>query len=233
MSSRLNDYNDKFVYTSTNPENIVDGKKNALFFRKDYDFFINHKGIINGYWEKLPYRTVIIPHPPLNKIIKYKKRYEVWLKTTNGYFDQYGNILTKTGWKFLYNYNIFLEKNQRILRWIFPPPASSYDTTGVEYNRSYDENYFYVKIEELWYRTPLTLFSESYDKGAERLELTTNLPFVDTPRYLPVPLNSNSELNTSDVGVQTYDINYFYIRLLTWRRTTLNVYNNTSKMTMF
>lgn len=233
MNSRLDDFNNKFIYVETNPENIIEGKKNALFFRNGQEFFINNDGVIDGKWEKLPYRTVIIPPPPTDKILRYKENYELWLKTTDGYIDEYGDLLPKTGWMFLTNQNVFLSANPRMLHWDFPPPKSSYDIVGVEHSRSYDENFFYAKIGGLWYRTPIAVFDFAPSEGNERPELTTKLPFVDVPRYFPVPANSNAELNNVAMGVQTYDTRYFYIRVSKWKRTTLNVYYDPSKMTMF
>ena len=107
MSKRLDDFNKKFIYTDTNPENIIVAKKNAMFFRSGNEFYVNHSGVVNGKWEKLLYKTVIIPHPPKSKLIKYKKAQELWVKTTDGFFDEFEDLLPKTGWKFLSNQNIF------------------------------------------------------------------------------------------------------------------------------
>ena len=87
MPQRLDEFNKKFVYTNTNPENIIVAKKNALFYRKGNEFYVNHDGVINGKWQKLPYKTVIIPPPPLTKLIKYKQPQELWIKTSDGFFN--------------------------------------------------------------------------------------------------------------------------------------------------
>lgn len=233
MSARLNDFNKKFVYTETNPENIIEGKKDSLFFRYENSFYFNEDGVLDSSWEVLPYRTVVIPFPNLSKEIKYEHPYELWIKTTDGYIDQYGDLLPKTGWKFMGNINVFANLNPRILHWIFPPPVSSTDPIGANNNRSYDENFFYVKNGAYWYRTPITLFISPSDTGPDRPDLSDNLPFVDAPRRLPVPANPNSDLSIVEVGEQSYDKDFFYIRVSQWKRSNLNKYYNVDKMTRF
>ena len=73
MSARLDDFNKKFVYTKTNPEGIIAAKKNALFYRIGNDFYLNPDGFLEKPWQKLPYKTVIIPPPPSSKRIEYEK----------------------------------------------------------------------------------------------------------------------------------------------------------------
>ena len=36
---RITEYNDKFLYTKTDPNKIIAAKKGALFFRRDNKFF--------------------------------------------------------------------------------------------------------------------------------------------------------------------------------------------------
>lgn len=232
-NKRLDDFNQKFVYTDTNPENIVSAKKNALFFRKGSEFYVNQSGVMNGKWEKLPYKTVIIPPPSLTKLIKYKQPQELWIKTTDGYYDEFKKLMPKTGWKFLSYQNVFTSSAQRALHWIFPVPTSSNDPIGNNKSRSYDENYFYAKIDGKWYRTPLTIFDSSVADGPDRTDLSQNLPFVDAPRHKPIPANPNSGLNNAPTGEQTYDLEYFYIRGTKWQRSRLNIYYDANKMTRF
>jgi hypothetical protein len=233
MASNIDEFNEKFVYTKTNPENIIAGIKDSLFFRYNNTFYYNEEGVLDASWEVLPYRTVIIPFPPLTKEIIYEYPYELWIKTTDGYIDQYGDLLPKTGWKFLGNINVFLDANPRSLRWIFPPPVSSTDPIGTDRSRSYDENFFYVKLGAFWHRTPIALFISPSDEGPDRPDLSANLPFVDAPRRLPVPSNPESDLSTVEVGDQTYDKDFFYIRVSKWKRSNLTTYYNNNKMTRF
>lgn len=236
MPQRLDEFNRKFIYTETNPENIISAKKNALFFRKGEKFYVNHTGEVNGKWDVLPYRTVIIPQPPRGKLIKYKKPQEVWIKTTDGFYDEYKELLPKTGWKFLSYQDVFLKKAAvaRKFNWIFPPPTNSFDTIGNNKSRSYDENYFYAKLDGMWYRTPILNWNgiSPSGEGPDKPELNTNLPFADTPRFIPLPNNSNNIIG-SESGDQTYDVEYFYIRTSKWRRTRLNIYYDANKMARF
>lgn len=232
MAARLDEFNKKFVYTKCNPENIVEGKKDSLFFRNNTDFYFNPDGVIDSKWKKLPYRTVIIPPPSDVKILKYEKPFELWIKTTDGYIDQYGDLMPKTGWKFLSYQNIFFNANPRLLRWIFPPPISSTDPIGNDNSRSYDENFFYAKIGGFWVRTPISIFTAPENTGDDNPLLSSNLPFVDAPRYLPVPPIPEASINIP-MGEQSYDTDFFYIRVSKWKRSKLNVYYNTHKMTRF
>jgi hypothetical protein len=76
MPARLDDFNKKFVYTETNPEGIIAAKKGAFFYRRGKEFYVNLEGNLqSGFWEKLNYRTVIIPPPPANKIIDVPTKY--------------------------------------------------------------------------------------------------------------------------------------------------------------
>jgi len=234
MPQRLDEFNKKFLYTGTNPEGIILAKKDALFFRRGKEFYVNYSGNLDGKWVKLANKTVIIPAPVPTKPIIYKQPYELWVKTTNGFVDQFGDLKPKTGWKFLSYKDVFIGANPTTLTWIFPVPTSTNDTIGNNNSRSYDENYFYAKLSGKWYRTPITTFTaNNAAAGAENPSLTTNLPFVDTPRYIPIPSNSNAELAGSLLGVQTYDEEYFYIRVSRWKRTRLNIYYDTNKMTRF
>ncbi len=231
MPQRLDDFNKKFVYTDTNPENIIVGKKNALFFRRYNDFYFNADGNLDGVWIKLPYRTVIIPPPPLTKLIKYRRPFEVWLKTTDGYYDEFEVLMPKTGWALFSYEDIFLNRRTgRKLNWIFPPPTSSDDTIGNNNSRSYDENYFYAKISGKWYRTPISIYTSVDSTGADQPGLTTGLPFVDAPRYLPVPPVPSYP---GDAGEQSYGTEYFYVKPSVWKRSSLLIYTGLSKMARF
>lgn len=234
MPQRTDEFNKKFLYTGTNPEGIISAKKDALFFRRGKEFYVNYTGVLDGKWVKLANKTVIIPAPAANKPIIYKQPYELWVKTTNGFLDEFNDLKPKTGWKFLSYKDVFIGANPRLLSWIFPVPTSSNDAAGTNNSRSYDENYFYAKLSGKWCRTPITIFTaNNAAAGADNSNLTTNLPFVDAPRYIPVPSNSNAELAGSIAGVQTYDEEYFYIRVSRWKRTRLNIYYDTNKMTKF
>ena len=236
-NKRLDDFNKKFIYTDTNPENIIVAKKNAMFFRSGHEFYVNYSGVVNGKWEKLLYKTVIIPHPPKSKLIKYKKEQELWIKTTDGFFDEFEDLLPKTGWKFLSNQNIFavvptVAVSIKDLNWIFPVPVSSNDTIGNNNSRSYDENYFYAKISGEWVRTPITIFEYSGNSSSDDLNLSNFLPFVAPPRFQPVPAIS-ATTDDAVTGDQTYDADFFYIKPSVSKRSILNVYYNSNKMTRF
>lgn len=232
MPQRLDEFNKKFIYTDTNPENIISAKKNALFFRKGFDFYVNHSGVINGKWEKLPYKTVIIPPPPKSKLLRYKKEQELWLKTTDGFYDEFNQLMPKTGWTFLNNKDIFVGAAVKKLNWVFPVPTSSNDPIGNNDSRSYDENYFYAKISGKWYRTPIAIFNFKGGSSPENQSLYSYLPFVDKPRFMPVPQNSNTA-DGAPKGDQTYDADYFYIKPSVWKRSVLNIYYDPNKMTIF
>jgi len=235
MPQRSDEINKKFIYTDTNPENIVVAKKHALFYRRGNEFYINHSGVVNGKWEKLPYKTVIIPHPPKSKVIKYKKEQELWVKTTDGFFDEFKDLLPDTGWKFLSNQNIFAaapSTNIKDLNWIFPVPVSSNDPIGNNNSRSYDENFFYAKISNKWVRTPITIFDYAANSSPDNPDLNNFLPFVAPPRFQPVPTTSGT-IDGGVTGDQTYDADFFYIKPSVWKRSILNVYYNINKLTRF
>ena len=232
-NKRLDDFNEKFVYVDTNPENIVAAKKNALFIRKHDKFYVNHSGVVDGKWEKLNYRTVIIPRPPANKLIKYRKEFEIWIKTTDGFYDEFKKLMPKTGWKFLNNKDIFLGASIKKLNWLFPPPVNSDDPMGNNNSRSYDENYFYAKISGKWYRTPITVYDYLPAEGPDDSNLSTSLPFVDPPRFKPLPSSSYVIPQQGTTGDQSYDTEFFYIKPSIWKRSSLNIYYNTNKMTRF
>jgi hypothetical protein len=234
MPQRLDEFNKKFVYTETNPENIINARKNALFFRKGEKFYVNHSGNLDGKWELLPLRTVITPPPPLTKLIKYKKPQELWLKTTNGYYNQFKELMPKTGWKFVSYQDVFVKGNPRTLHWVFPVPVDSNDPIGNNKSRSYDENYFYAKIDNKWYRTPITTWLNQAQGGAgpDRDDITYNLPYIDPPRHKPLPTNAH-DTSGIELGDQTYDTEYFYIKVSQWKRSRLNIYYDTNKMTRF
>lgn len=234
MVARLDDFNKKFVYTETNPEGIIAAKKGAFFYRRETDFYINREGNIqNGEWEKLNYKTVIIPPPPASKTIKYKKPHEIWLKTTDGFLNEFEQLMPKTGWQIFAYKDAFAMQLRISLNWIFPPPKSSNDPVGVNGNRSYDNNYFYAKYNNKWYRTPLTTYTFTSEFVADIPALTTNLPFVDLPRaglsYVSYDPNCSRE------GDQTYDKDFFYVKVnrVTWKRARLNIFKIPYKMAVF
>lgn len=234
MPQRLNNFDTRSDYTGTNPEGIVAGKKNALFFRKGNKFYANHSGNLDGKWELLPYKTVVAPPPPMSKLIRYKKPQELWIKTTDGYYDQYNDLMPKTGWKFVSYQDVFVRGNPRYLHWLLPPPTSSNDPKGNDKSRSYDESYFYAKIDGKWYRTPLTTWTvgSPIGQGPDRDDISTGLPYIDPPRHKPLPTHPN---DTQDIetGDQTYDAEYFYVKVSKWKRTRLNIYFDNHKMTRF
>lgn len=230
MPNRVPDINSS-IYTDTNPENIIPARKGAWFFRKAKNFYINYSGDIQGEWIQLPYTTVIIPRPNPNKVIIYEHNTMLWEKTTDGFLDEFKELLPKTGWKFYSYQDVFLPAFQRNLNWCFPPPSSSYDSVGQHGCRSYDENFFYYRSGSLWTRTPISLFSSAGTDSGEHPGLYNNLPFVVAPRSLPVPTGSNRHDHVQ-LGDQTYDDDYFYIKPSKWKRSSLNVYEE-SKMTMF
>lgn len=232
MPSRLDEFNKKFLYTKTSPENIVSAKKNALFFRRGKEFFVNPNGSDSTTWTKLPYRTVIIPPPVLTKIIKYQYPHEVWMKTTDGFYNEFNELMPKTGWKLVGYKNIFLPPSGgKTLKWLLPPPTNTDDPIGSDGQRSYDENYFYAKIGGKWYRTPIAIFSELGTPSAENPYLYANLPFVDEPRYTPSPTAPD---DIGGIGEQSYDADFFYIMPSTkWKRSTLLVYVNPHKLAVF
>lgn len=230
MPARVDDFNKKFVYTETNPEGIISAKKGALFYRREKEFFFNIDGNFDvGPWMKLPYKTVIIPPPPVSKLIKYKRPHEIWIKNSDGFIDEYGKLMPKTDWK-VYSYrDAFAMLVYRKLNWLFPPPASSYDPSGNNGDRSYDENYFYVKTGGIWYRTPITVWTQDDDFGApDNPALTSGLPFVDLPR-------SAVANPATGIGEQNYDKSYFYIKVnpLVSKRSRLNIYTSPDKMAIF
>lgn len=234
MPQRLDEFNKKFIYTNTNPENIVAAKKNAYFFRRGKDFYVNHEGNLDAAWEKLPYRTVIIPPPPLTKLIQYKTPTELWIKKTDGYYNEYEQLLPKTGWKLVStSVDVFARTSpKRKYNWIFPPPSSSDDPMGSNGNRSYDKNYFYAKIDGRWYRTPITVYTYVDEAGPDVPSYSTSLPFVDAPRYLPVPPTPDY-YPQGDEGLQSYDKSFFYIHTDLWKRANLLFVSGVHKMTEF
>lgn len=235
MNARVEDFNKKFIYTDTNPENIIAAKKGAFFCRREKEFFVNYQGNLEeGPWEKLNYRTVIIPFPPPTKQIQYKRPHEIWFKTTDGFFDDTGKLMPKTGWKFYSYQDAFAMLVFRKITWHFPTPTSSYDTAGVDGNRSYDNDFFYAKISGVWYRTPMTLWDfVDTPIPPEDPTLTTSLPFVDLPR---AGLGIDPfDTHCSQTGDQTYDSGFFYIKVnnTTWKRSRISLYKILPKMALF
>jgi len=221
------------IYTDTNPENIIPAKKGALFFRREKNFYVNHSGNLNGQWLQLPYLTVILPRPDPRKLIIYEHKYMVFEKTTDGYLDEFKEIMPKTGWKFYSYEDVFAAAPPRDFGWYpnISSPSSSYDPIGVDGARHYDENFYYYKTGSLWYRTPIARFSSPGVDIGEQPNRYSNSPFVVIPRFLPVPQTTNTT-DDARVGDQTYDRDFFYIKPSKWKRSPLETYD-ASTMTMF
>ena len=225
---RILKLDDKFLYTKTDPTNIIAAKKGALFFRRGNKFFLNPDGNIDSEWIPLPYRTVVYPVPSANKPLFFENQNEIWEKNSDGFYDEFKEILPKTDWKFYSYDDAFFSPAARILKWIFPPPTNSADPIGNDNSRSYDDNFFYIKLLGTWVRTPLHDYSVSSIDAGENPYWYANVPFVDYPRRTPPP-------NTSDTGMigeQSYDRDFFYVKTSKWKRTPLN-YFDASKMTTF
>lgn len=230
--SLLLDFNEKFLWTPTNPENIVDSPKGGWFFRRYHKFYVNTSGDFDGSWYELPYKTVILPRWPPTRLIRFQYDMELWFKTSNGFVDQYGVLHPKVGWQFYaYNVDAFYKQPTQVFSWIFPPPTSSYDPSGVNNNRSYDQDYFYTKINGLWYRTPIAIWTDTTPTDPGEVPYWySNLPFVDRPRKAPRPIATTE---TGLLGQQSYDYDYFYIDVSAWKRSPLILYEPPPTMTMF
>lgn len=225
---RIPNIADKFLYTKTDPNNVISGEKGALFFRRGNRFFLNADGNFDSHWVLLPYRTVIYPVPDDDKPIQYEHPFEIWEKNSNGHKNDLGVLMPKTDWKFYAYEDAFLSRKIKELHWIFPPPLHSTDPRGNNKFRSYDENFFYAKISGSWLRTPIHVYdSASLDSGDVQ-KWYDDLPFVDYPRRTPAPNRHDDGM----IGDQSYDDNFFYVRPSLWKRTPLN-YFDTSKMTKF
>lgn len=107
MKNRADMSSPSRIYTDTNPENMVAAPKGSWFIRRHDLFYINVSGGVRGEWKQLPYKTIILPRPPEDKLIQFKEPYEIWEKTTDGFVDGFRKILPKTGWKFLSNKDAF------------------------------------------------------------------------------------------------------------------------------
>lgn len=238
MAARTNDIN-RDVYTDTNPEGIVSANKGAFFYRRNNEFYINREGNLDiGNWEKLNLRTVIIPPPPLTKLIKYRKPHEIWTKTTDGFIDytpgsSYGSVMPKTGWKIFAYKDAFAIQIQHTVRWILPPPAASNDPKGSNGEKSYDNDYLYVKFSGLWYRTPISIYTFiGSRRDTNNPTLVSNPPYADDRGGYPGI--TSYDLACSMVGDQTYDNDFFYIRVnKVWKRTNLNIFEIGYKMAVF
>jgi hypothetical protein len=236
MPARNAAFSRQDIYTPTDPENIIAGKKNAIFFRRGEEFYFNATGNLNDWWQKLPYRTVCIPPWPMDKLILYKRPYESWIKNSDGLIDytpgvNYNKVMPKTDWTFYSAKDLFVGGAKRF-NWVFPVPTSTNDPIGNNNSRSYDENFFYAKISGKWYRTPIAIYTFPGPPTADNPGRSTSLPFVDPPRVMPVPSNSNAS-PSSPVGDQSYDAEFFYIKISKWKRSRLGIYDVSNKMTVF
>lgn len=236
MPTILPDINSS-MFTDCDPENIISARKGAWFFRRDNNFYINTSGDVSGEWTRLPYKTVIIPRPNPNKLVLYKQRFQLWEKTTDGFNapwtmgDRVTSILPKTGWKTISYEDAFLPvADPRGFNWIFPVPVSSYDTIGAEGSRSYDDDFFYYKTGGKWYRNPIVIFTYPGTAGDNPIWYN-NLPFVVTPKAIPVP-SSSYTVDSIKQGDQTFDADFFYIKANLWKRAPLITYSP-PKMTLF
>lgn len=227
MPIRSSDFDEKVLYTKTNPENIISAPKGSWFFRQGGDFFVN----TGKSWVKLPFKTVILPAPDEDRIIKYEQPFELWFKFSDGFYDEFRKLMPKTGWKFFSHKNIFAHGGggANISDWL-PVPTSSDDPNGHHKSKSYDENYFYSKINTRWYRTPITVFTFPTTDSGEQSDLYNQLPYAHAPRFLPVPPNSNT--NTANAGEETYDDEFYYIKTSKWKRCSIIMFRP-SKMTVF
>lgn len=233
MAARTNDVN-RDIYTETNPEGIIAAKKGAFFYRRNNEFYLNEEGNLEtGNWRKLELRTVVIPPPPLTKLIQYRRPHEIWIKTTDGFFNDYEQLMPKTGWKIFSYKDAFAIQIQNTLNWVFPAPAASYDPRGSNSDKSYDSDYLYVKFSGVWYRTPLSIYTFVGSRSPENPTLYTNPPFAD--KRAGFPGDNSYILACSMEGDQTYDNDFFYVRVnkKTWKRTNLNIFEIGYKMTVF
>lgn len=225
---RIPDLNDKFIYTRTDPNNIISAPKGALFFRRHHRFYLNPSGNLTSNWTLLPYKTVVIPVPDEDKPIRFEHPYEVWRKRSDGLKDELGYLLPKTDWTFFSYDDVFVSTGHRNFHWILPPPISSIDPRGSANSRSYDENFFYAKVSGSWLRTPIHTYSTASVDIGEQPYWYTHLPFVDAPRRTPNP----NRHDTGFPGDQSYDRDFFYVKPSLWKRTPLDYFDE-SKMTIF
>lgn len=232
MAARTNDIN-RDVYTDTNPEGIVSANKGAFFYRRNNEFYLNNEGNLEtGNWVKLNLRTVIIPPPPLTKLIKYRKPHEIWVKTTDGFYNDLGQLMPKTGWKIFAYKDAFAVQIQNTVRWTLPPPVASNDPKGSNGEKSYDNDYLYIKFSGLWYRTPIAVYTFIGPRSPDNPTLSSNPPYADTRAGFPGI--TSYDLACSIVGDQTYDNDFFYIRVnKVWKRTNLNIFEIGYKMAVF
>jgi hypothetical protein len=111
-----------------------------------------------------------------------------------------------------------------------PPPIATDDPRGSNGSKSYDNNYFYANVSGSWYRTPIAIYPAAEAPGPDNPSLSTNLPFIDLPRLLPVPQYTGYP---GILGDQSYDIDFFYVDPSQWRRCMLLMFYNPSKMAVF
>ncbi len=214
-------------YTETNPNNIIPAKKGALFARVGHDFYL----FSSNKWNKLTYRTVILPRPNANDLINYEREYEVWGKEKDGLPDKDSVFSDKLGWVFYgYKKPFSDEVVTKIFDWFFPVPTSSNDSVGAENDKSYDDDFYYLKTGSYWYRTPISVFDEPGTYGPEQIDLYNNPPFIDPPRFLPIP--PNSSYSGGRVGEQTHDADFYYTKPSVWKRCPLVIFDNVT-MTRF
>lgn len=226
---RISEFNDKFLYTRTDPNNIVAAPKGALFFRRGENFYFCPSGNLNSHWERLLYRTVVTPVPDDDKPIYYEHPYELWEKKSAGFKNDQRELLPKTDWKLLSYEDVFITRGAKALHWIFPPPVNTVDPRGTNDSRSYDENFFYAKLANRWTRTPITVYTDPMSDPGEVSYWYNNLPFTDIPRVVPMPHHTSS---AGSPGDQTYDTDFFYVKPSMWKRVLLT-YFTPSKMTEF
>lgn len=233
MAARVDSTNPA-LYMDTNPEGVVSAKKGAFFYRRDTEFYLNVEGNLEtGNWEKLQYRTVIIPPPAASRPLVYKRPHEIWIKTTDGFYNDLNQLMPKTGWKIFSYKDAFAIQIQHTLHWIFPRPGYSLDSMGVNGDKSYDNDFLYIKFSGKWYRTPLSVYTFIGDKSPENPTLYSNPPYSDQRAGFP---GANSYiLACSMVGDQSYDNDFFYVRVnvKVWKRTNLNIFEIGYKMTVF
>lgn len=223
-----------FHYTKTSPENVLSAKKGAMFFRTGSAFYINRSGNLSSNWERLNMRTVIVPYPDVNSMLQYEHKCDLWFKASDGLYNQFAELLPKTNWMFVSHKNPFVDiGTARKFSWKFPVPTGSFDFTTGDSNdlRSVDKNFFYAKINYVWYRTPITTFNFNFESNNINDVYYTTLPFVDKPTS-SLPTDTNS--NVGDVYQQAMDDEAFYVRVNgDWRRCLFTMFEDPHKMAMF
>ncbi len=122
-------------------------------------------------------------------------------------------------------------RNKKTFQWIFPAPTSSNDEIGVSGDKSYDNKFFYYKDGSVWKRSPLSVFKNKRLRNSLETNFWyRNLPFITSPRAALIPRRVS---DFGEIGEQTFDDYFFYVKVDSgWRRYPLSTFNP-SKMTIF